>query len=254
MKVYKHIALASLIIGIVLCIVGFFMNGISELPNEAQKLSRYVTIRSYGKARNVSTELSVDNNCNLDLELSAINGTIKYYDGEVIKVKADNVDSDYDFKYDGMKATISFDGVNNKNKKQAGNVTLYLPRNIRFNNVSLDFDATNIKLETLQCNQLDMESDASKVTVKQLEVNGQTSIDNDMGDIELSYLNTDNLEIENDMGNVKATMAEARNQYHVDKDGNLSSINVSKTDEVIGNKKISIDTDLGNVTIHFEGE
>ena len=254
MKVYKHIALASLIIGIVLCIVGFFMNGISELPNEAQKLSRYVTIRSYGKARNVSTELSVDNNCDLSLELSATNGIIKYYDGEVIKVKADNVDSDYDFKYDGMKATISFDGVNNKNKKQAGNVTLYLPRNIRFNSVSLDFDASNITIEDLQCNQLDLESDASKVTIKHLEVDEKTSIDNDMGDLRLNYLKTNSFDIENDMGNVKAMMAEARNQYHVDKDGNLSSINVSKTDEVVGNKKISIDTDLGNVTIHFEGE
>ena len=28
----------------------------------------------------------------------------------------------------------------------------------------------------------------------------------------------------------------------------------SKTDKVIGNKNITIDTDLGNVTIHFEGE
>ena len=36
MKVYKSIAFASLIIGIVLCVVGFFMNGISELPDEAQ--------------------------------------------------------------------------------------------------------------------------------------------------------------------------------------------------------------------------
>lgn len=252
MKVYKSIAFASLIIGIVLCIVGFFMNGISELPNEVQKLSRYVTIRSYGKARNVSTELSVDNNCDLDLELSATNGIIKYYDGEVIKVEADNVDSDYDFKYDGMKAIISFDGVNNR--KQAGNVTIYLPKNIRFNNTSLDFDASNITIEALKCNKLDLESDASKVTIKHFQVDEKTSIDNDTGDLRLNYLKTNSFDIENDMGNVEVTMAEARNQYHVDKDGNLSSINVSKTDEVIGNKNITIDTDLGNVTIHFEGE
>lgn len=252
MKIYKHIALVSLIIGIALCIVGFFMNGISELPNEAQKLSRYVTIRSYGKARNVSTELSVDNNCDLDLELSAINGIIKYYDGEVIKVKADNVDSDYDFKYDGMKAIISFYGVNNR--KQAGNVTIYLPKNIRFNNTSLDFDASNITIEALKCNKLDLESDASKVTIKHLQVDEKTSIDNDTGDLRLNYLKTNSFDIENDVGNVEVTMAEARNQYHVDKDENLSSINVSKTDEVIGNKNITIDTDLGNVTIHFEGE
>lgn len=252
MKVYKHIALASLVIGIVLCIVGFFMNGLGELPNEAQKLSKYVTIRSYGKARNVSTELSIDNNCDLSLELSAVNGTIKYYDGAVIKVEADNVDSDYEFKYDGRKADISFDGVNNK--KQAGNVKLYLPRNIRFNDVSLDFDATNITMEALQCAQLDLESDASKVTIKRLQVDGKTSVANDMGDLRLNYLNTNSFDIENDMGNVEATMAGARNQYHVDKDGNMSSIHVSKTDEVVGNKNITIDTDLGNVSIHFEGE
>ena len=153
MKIYKSIAFASLVIGTVLCIVGFFMNGISELPDETQKLSKYVTIRSFGKARNVSMEMRVDDSCDLSLELSAVNGTIKYYDGEVIKVEADNVDRDYEFKYDGVKANISFDGVNNK--KQAGNVTLYLPRNIRFNEVGLDFDATNITMEALQCTQLD---------------------------------------------------------------------------------------------------
>lgn len=252
MKIYKHIALASLIIGIVLCIVGFFMNGLGELPDEAQKLSKYVTIRSYGKARNVSTELNVDNDCDLSLELSAVNGTIKYYDGEVIKVKADNVDSDYDFKYDGGKANISFDGINNK--KQAGDVTLYLPRNIRFNNMSLDFDASNITIEALRCDKFNLESDASKVTIKHLQANEKTSIDNDMGDLRLKYLNTNSFDIENDMGNVEVKMAETRNQYHVDKDGSMSSINVSKVDEVIGDKNITIDTDLGNVTIHFEGE
>ena len=151
-----------------------------------------------------------------------------------------------------MKAIISFDGVNNK--KQAGNVTIYLPKDIRFNNTSLDFDASNITIEALKCNKLDLESDASKVTVKHLQVDEKTSIDNDMGDLRLNYLNTNSFDIENDMGNVKATMAESRNQYHVDKDGNLSSINVGETDEVVGDKKISIDTDLGNVTIHFEGE
>ena len=82
MKVYKSIAFASLVIGTVLCIVGFFMNGISELPDETQKLSKYVTIRSFGKARNVSMEMRVDDSCDLSLELSAVNGTIKYYDGE----------------------------------------------------------------------------------------------------------------------------------------------------------------------------
>ena len=51
-------------------------------------VSKYVTIRSFGKARNVSMEMRVDDSCDLSLELSAVNGTIKYYDGEVIKVES----------------------------------------------------------------------------------------------------------------------------------------------------------------------
>ena len=62
-------------------------------------------------------------------------------------------------------------------------------------------------------------------------------------------------------GTVTTNIAQAVNEakagkveYRVDKDGNMSSIHVSKTDEVVGNKNITIDTDLGNVSIHFEGE
>lgn len=252
MKIYKHVAFGSLIIGIVLCIVGFTMNGINELPNDIQKISKHINVKSYGKEKNISMEMAVDEGCNLSLELSAIKGNIKYYDGKTIKVVANHINSDYEFKYDNMKTNISFDGVSNK--KQTGDITLYLPKNMKFNNVDLDFDATSIKMEALQCNQLDIESDTSKVTIKHLEVNGKTSIDNDMGNLELNYLNTTNLEIENDMGNVEVVMAESRNQYHVDKDGSLSKIHISDVDEVIGNKNIDIDTDLGNVTIHFEGE
>lgn len=54
-----------------------------------------------------------------------------------------------------------------------------MPRNIRFNEVGLDFDATNITMEALQCAQLDLESDVSKVTIKRLQVDGKTSVDND---------------------------------------------------------------------------
>ena len=47
-----------------------------------------------------------------------------------------------------------------------------------------------------------MESDTSKVTIKNLLVKGNTDISNDMGDLEISNLDTYNLDLENDMGNV----------------------------------------------------
>ena len=98
-----------------------------------------------------------------------------------------------------------------------------------------------------------MESDTSKVTIKHLLVKENADISNDMGDLEISNLDTYNLDL-NDMGNVSLVMADTRDQYKVTKDGSMSSVHVSDASQVIGNKNIDIDTDMGNVTIHFKGE
>lgn len=252
MKIYKCIALVTLILGLALCVGGVLMNGLDQLPGEAQKVTNYVKFKSFGKAKDVNLELGVDAHCNLDLELSALNGKIVYYDGNTIKVEGSHVNKDYDFKYNGQVADISFTGVTHK--KETSNLTLYIPRNIQFNHIDLDIDASKITIEDLQCNQLEMESDTSKVTIKHLLVKGNTDISNDMGNLEISNLDTYNLDLENDMGNVSLVMTDTRDQYKVTKDGSMSSIHISDASQVIGNKNIDIDTDMGNVTIHFNGE
>ena len=203
MKIYKCIALVTLILGLALCVGGVLMNGLDQLPDEAQKVTNYVKFKSFGKAKDVNLELGVDAHCNLDLELSALNGKIVYYDGNTIKVEGSHVNKDYDFKYNGQVADISFTGVTHK--KETSKLTLYIPRNIQFNHIDLDIDASKVTIEDLQCNQLEMESDT-------------------------------------------------RDQYKVTKDGSMSSVHVSDASQVIGNKNIDIDTDMGNVTIHFKGE
>lgn len=252
MKIYKRIALVTLVLGLALCIGGFVMNGLDELPGEAQKVSKYAKLISFGKAKDVNEELAVDNNCNLNLELSALNGKIVYYDGNTIKVEGSQVNKNYKFKYNGQEADISFKGVTPK--KETSRLTLYIPRNFQFNHVDLEIDASKVTIEALQSNQLEMESDTSKVTIKHLLVNGNADISNDMGDLEISYLDTYNLDLENDMGNITLIMADSRDQYRVNKDGNMSSIHISDINQIVGNKNIDVDTDMGNVTIHFKGE
>ena len=205
MKIYKCIALVTLILGLALCVGGVLMNGLDQLPDEAQKVTNYVKFKSFGKAKDVNLELGVDAHCNLDLELSALNGKIVYYDGNTIKVEGSHVNKDYDFKYNGQVADISFTGVTHK--KETSKLTLYIPRNIQFNHIDLD-----ITIEDLQCNQLEMESDTSKVTIKHLLVKENADISNDMGDLEISNLDTYNLDLENDMGNVSLVMADTRDQ------------------------------------------
>ena len=201
------------------------MNGLDQLPGEAQKVTNYVKFKSFGKAKDVNLELGVDAHCNLDLELSALNGKIVYYDGNTIKVEGNHVNKDYDFKYNGQVADISFTGVTHK--KETSNLTLYIPRNIQFNHIDLDIDASKITIEDLQCNQLEMESDTSKVTIKHLLVKGNT-------------------DIENDMGNVSLVMTDTRDQYKVTKDGSMSSIHISDASQVIGNKNIDIKDNENN--------
>ena len=55
------------------------------------KVTNYVKFKSFGKAKDVNLELGVDAHCNLDLELSALNGKIVYYDGNTIKVEGSHV-------------------------------------------------------------------------------------------------------------------------------------------------------------------
>lgn len=117
MKIYKCIALVTLILGLALCVGGVLMNGLDQLPDEAQKVTNYVKFKSFGKAKDVNLELGVDVHCNLDLELSALNGKIVYYDGNTIKVEGNHVNKDYDFKYNGQVADISFTGVTHKKKQ-----------------------------------------------------------------------------------------------------------------------------------------
>ena len=78
MKIYKCIALVTLILGLALCVGGVLMNGLDQLPDGAQKVTNYVKFKSFGKAKDVNLELGVDAHCNLDLELSALNGKIVY--------------------------------------------------------------------------------------------------------------------------------------------------------------------------------
>ena len=74
MKIYKCIALVTLILGLALCVGGVLMNGLDQLPDEAQKVTNYVKFKSLVKQKIVNLELGVDAHCNLDLELSALNG------------------------------------------------------------------------------------------------------------------------------------------------------------------------------------
>lgn len=44
MKIYKCIALVTLILGLALCVGGVLMNGLDQLPDEAQKVTNYVNL------------------------------------------------------------------------------------------------------------------------------------------------------------------------------------------------------------------
>ena len=259
MKIYKSIAFASLVIGTVLCIVGFFMNGISELPDETQKLSKYVTIRSFGKARNVSMEMRVDDSCDLSLELSAVNGTIKYYDGEVIKVEADNVDRDYEFKYDGVKANISFDGVNNK--KQAGNAILLACKEydgqdkkyigeyrgfdlyIQFNSLS-QYYIMSLKKELYYPVELgnDVYGNLTRIDNAIENIPKSLKVEKELLQNTLQQLHNAELEVEkpfekeDELNNALKKLSKINKELDLDKKENIPDTSVQKNDTGVGHK------------------
>ena len=77
MKIYKCIALVTLILGLALCVGGVLMNGLDQLPGEAQKVTNYVKFKSFGKAKDVN-QVNEDARFNCTItEMIYVNNTIQ---------------------------------------------------------------------------------------------------------------------------------------------------------------------------------
>lgn len=89
----------------------------------------------------------------------------------------------------------------NKNK---GTVTIYIPKDIEFDNVEIALGASSILVESLTTKNFNFEVGAGKVSINNLFVTNKADIDGGVGKIDIKNSSINNLEL--DMGVGKVTI------------------------------------------------
>lgn len=252
MKVYKRIAIVCLIAGIILCVLGISMSGVSQLSKSKIHVENYVDTFTSGKIGYVNEELSVDPYSDASIELSAVKGKIVYYDGDTFKVEAKNVIKDYTLDYEDHELDIVFKGKSKS--KNRGEVTLYIPRNYVFGDLNVELNATTFTVEGLSSKTLTLEHNAGSLTVNQIICHQDAEIENNAGNINLVSVDCKDVDLENNVGSITAKMVKSRQHYDIDQDGELGSIHIDGSGNNHGEYKLSIDNELGDIDISFEEE
>lgn len=191
------------------------------------------------KTYQVSSEIH-----SLDISISAADFTIEY--GDTFGVESN-------LKYlsvserNGVLTIVDKKTKGNRNYNNA-KLTLYIPRDTVFDDVSIETGAAKMTAETLSTASLELKLGAGDVNIEQLNVTSYADIEGGAGEITVSGGALNNLELEMGVGELNMTVALLGNN---DLNFGIGKSNLT----VLGSKddyRIDIEKGLGAVTIDGE--
>ena len=189
-------------------------------------------IRSY----EVATEIH-----SLDIHLNAADFAIEY--GDTFGVESN-------LKYlsvterNGVLTIVDNKTKGNRNYNNA-KLTLYIPRDTVFDDVSIETGAAKMTAETLSTASLELKLGAGNIKIEQLNVTSHADIEGGTGEITVAGGTLNNLELEMGVGELNMTVALLGN--------NELNFGIGESNlTVLGSKddyRIDIEKGLGTVTI-----
>lgn len=258
------VSIALMIVGVIFTGVGYAMNGglrLNDLGNLNNKEEKSIELI------NETKELKQFKNIDIDTEFNNIEiiPSNKYK----IELKYDNSYGKINYKVNKETLVVTqkprtkiknhdLELLKNENRN---NIKIYIPTNDKVNNLNIKCDASNIEIEGIDIDSLDILSNLGNILVRDCKIkNGEVVAD--AGNIELYNINalnigaysnlgnivmnendiSDSLNIENDMGNIEVN---GKIYGDIDLKNNLGNIELTINE----NKKLynyKVDCDLGN--------
>lgn len=191
------------------------------------------------KAYQVTSEIH-----SLDIRLNAADFVIEY--GETFGVESN-------LKYLSVTEkngilTIIDEGKGNSRNYNNAKLTLYIPRDTVFDDVSIETGAAKLTAETLSTASLELELGAGDVSIEQLNVTSHADIEGGAGEITVAGGTLNNLELEMGVGELNMTAALLGN--------NELNFGIGESNlTVLGSKddyRINIEKGLGSITVDGE--
>lgn len=119
-----------------------------------------------------------------------------------------------------------------------------IPKNANLDDINIDVDMGDIKLNKIGCEDLTINADMGNVVLKDMTVD-RGIFDLNMGNLEISSSSFESIEASADMGNIEV----AGHVESMKADCDMGNITVS-TDGEVDLNKFSLSCDLGNVEVN----
>lgn len=270
-KIIKYLATAFAVFLIVSIISGvlsvfYALSAVLGLKKVENKVNEEKAMINFEASNDVAT---------VDIDVDFTNLIIK--NGDYLRVETNNQNIDY--KQDNQKLKIKEKTHNWFAKNDKGNLIVYIPENLKFEQVKINADAGKIHIENLNTEKLNLELGAGETEIENLIVTynckinsgaGKVSISsgkiNDMkldmgiGKFEISSEITGNSKVNAGIGNLNLDIKGIRENYTLKANKGIGNIKIDKKeiseDAVYGSGEnaIKIEGGIGNIDVNFSEE
>lgn len=259
MKKSNYVVIGSLIIALILFISGTMMGGFNQLRTLYRNGELSIDV-PFGKTANYVEEYTNVENMSIQAE----KGVFEFieYDGNVIKVEANNVSKKMKLYQDNNTLVIKENfGLSNLVNSHA-EIKIYIPINYEFNNIDLELDAGKMTVGNLTARNIEIDVDVGDFEAQNLSTSS-LELDVDAGNAEIDLLNSERIELNCDVGDIDIILSGSETDYSYDAKcdlgditiGNYSSEGVSeKHSHHGGTRKLVADCDMGSISVKMEAK
>lgn len=270
-KIIKYLATAFAVFLIVSIISGvlsvfYALSAVLGLKKVENKVNEEKAMINFEASNDVAT---------VDIDVDFTNLIIK--NGDYLRVETNNQNIDY--KQDNQKLKIKEKTHNWFAKNDEGNLIVYIPENLKFEQVKINADAGKIHIENLNTEKLNLELGAGETEIENLIVTynckinsgaGKVSIssgkindlklDMGIGKFEISSEITGNSKVNAGIGNLNLDIKGIRENYTLKANKGIGNIKIDKKeiseDAVYGSGEnaIKIEGGIGNIDVNFSEE
>lgn len=262
-KIIKMAAIC-LAIFIIVNIIGGILWAISLFTN--------IDLGNNNSYKNFSN--SYTNITSIELDISSANISIE--PGNEFRVDATEVRKSFSAKV--KKGTLIISEKKNGfwNKKVAGNITIYVPSNIKLNELEIDNGAGFININSVSANKLEISQGAGSLDISNSDFDN-TDIDGGAGEIKVAFSTLNNLDMDSGVGKIEIealimgnskidcgvgeidiTLLGNESNYKILTNKGIGSIKINgenqKNDTVYGNgsNTLELDGGVGSITVEFK--
>lgn len=206
----------------------------------------------------------------LEIDLKCTNLSIK--NGSKIFVKTNSSDIEYKNSDNQLSIKENKNRCLTNNKKQ---VIVYLPDNLKLDNIKIDSDAGSISIDNLLANKIDFKLDAGNAVIKNINTNeieidtsaGSLRIDNGIisnmdldlgvGEANITAQILGNSKLNTGVGQLKLNLLGSKDEYKIKVSKGLGEIKIDnisiKDNEILGNGNnfIDISNGVGEITVDY---